>query len=200
MGRKDGRAGGRAVVGGGKAKDHHEGDTMHRTILTAGAIVLLALSIPGRTSAQARIGPYLAYHDDADLGIGGFVTVPLHSLDENLSFAGDMGVFFPDHWGGRTHDVSYWEINADGLYTFPLEEYSFTPWALVGVNIAHWSVGRDAFERPSVEDTELGINLGGGLTFGSGPFRPFAGVKIELDGGRGGVLFGGLSFALANEG
>ncbi len=167
------------------------------TLASTAAILVLTLGAVLPAGAQElQMGPYLAYHDDADLGVGGMVAVPLPSMAEHLSFMGDVGVFFPDHWGGRSVDVNYWEANANALFQFPLEDYSFTPWALAGLNIARWSVGRGDFEERSRSDTEIGINLGGGMTFGSGPIRPFVGVKVELDGGRGGVVFGGLAFSI----
>ena len=90
-------------------------------------------------SANSRLGPIWHYHDEADLGIGGFVGIPLPAIDENLSIVTDFGLFFPDDHGSEVVDVDYWELNADGLYRFPLEDTSVTPWALGGINIAHWS-------------------------------------------------------------
>lgn len=39
---------------------------------------LLCLPRPG--ASQVQVGPYLAFHDDADLGIGAFVGVPLEDV------------------------------------------------------------------------------------------------------------------------
>lgn len=174
---------------------------MKRTTLAVVTASLgFVLGAPPPAGAQeVRVGPYLAYHDDADLGIGGMVAAPLWSIAENLSFLGDVGLFFPDHWGGRSVDVRYWEANANALFEFPLEEESYTPWVLAGLNIARWSAGRRDFEEGPWSDTEIGINVGGGLTFGTGPVRPYLGVKVELDGGRGGVIFGGVAFAIARS-
>jgi hypothetical protein len=47
----------------------------------------------------------------------------------------------------------------------------------------------------SRSDTDLGINLGGGVAFiNVGQVRPSAGHKIQLSGGEGFVLFGALEF------
>jgi hypothetical protein len=171
-----------------------------RSVKLALATVALFVLLPSQAWGQFQVGPYLAYHDDADLGIGGFVGIPLPDIDENLSFVADFGFFFPDHHGSERVDADYWELNADGLYRFPLENTSLTPWALAGINIAHWSYAREREgPDPSADDTEIGLNVGGGVTFGSGPVAPFAGVKFELSGGDGAVIFGGLALTVGGQ-
>ena len=172
---------------------------MRRLLLSLGAVTAL-VALPAQSSAQLKAGPFLAFHDDADLGVGGFVAVPVPTLNENMSFVGDFGLFFPGNSGYDGVDVDYWEANANVLYSFPLEGMSFTPWAMGGLNIAHGSVGLDFGElgNHSGSHTDIGLNVGGGVTFGSGPVSPFAGVKFELGGGDGAVLFGGLSFTVGS--
>jgi hypothetical protein len=172
-----------------------------RSLKLALTTVALLVILPSQVWGQFSVGPFLAYHDDADLGIGGFVGIPLPAIDENLSLNPSFALFFPGDRGNSGVDVDYWEINADGVYRFPLEDTSITPWALAGINIAHGSVGLDLgeFGEHSGSDTEIGLNLGGGVTFGAGPLSPFAGVKFELSGGEGAVLFGGLSFVVDRE-
>ncbi len=169
-----------------------------RSLNLAFAAVALLLVLPSQAWGQFQVGPYLAYHDDVDVGIGGFVSVPLPEVDENLSVVADFGFFFPDDHGSEGVDRDYWELNGDALYSFPLENTSFTPWVLAGINIAHGSVVRDGsgFGDRSSDDTEIGLNIGGGGTFGTGPVAPFVGVKFELSGGEGAVLFGGLAFTV----
>lgn len=168
---------------------------MRRTILAFVAVAAL-VTIPSHAFGQISVGPFAAFHDDADLGIGAFVNVPAPDIHENLSFSGDFGYFFPGDGGFDGIDVDYWELNANALYRFPMEDASFTPWALAGLNIANGSVGLDLGElgEGSASDTEIGVNIGGGVTFGTGAMRPFAGAKIELGGGEGAVVFGGLAF------
>jgi hypothetical protein len=177
---------------------------MRRTIFAFVAVAALVAS-PSDASSQLLVGPYIAFHDDADLGIGAFVNVPVPSIHENIAFTGDFGFFFPDDGGYDGVDVDYWELNANALYRFPMEDLSFTPWAMAGLNIANGSFGGFSNEdillgRGSVNDTEIGVNLGGGVTFGTGAMRPFAGAKIELGGGEGAVVFGGLSFEVGGQG
>lgn len=174
---------------------------MRRTILAFVAVAALVAS-PSDVSSQLLVGPYIAFHDDADLGVGAFVNVPVPSIHENLAFVGDFGFFFPDDGGYDAIDVDYWELNANMLYSFPMEDLSFTPWAMAGLNIANGSVGIDLgeFGDGSASDTEIGVNLGGGVTFGTGTMKPFAGAKIELGGGEGAVVFGGVAFEVGGQG
>lgn len=170
---------------------------MRKIVLTLVALGAF-LAVPAASSAQVQVGPYLAFHDDFDLGIGAFVGVPMASIHEDLSFVGDFGFFFPGDSGYDGVDVDYWELNANGLFRFPLDGQSFTPWALAGLNIANASAGADYGDlgHGSHSDTEIGLNVGGGVTFGTGPVSPFAGAKFELGGGEGAVIFGGLSFVV----
>jgi hypothetical protein len=167
---------------------------MRRFVLTLVAATIL-LALPTQTQAQLQAGPYVAFHDDQDLGFGAFIGVPFSSVDEDLFFTSDLGIFFPDD-GGSRHDRDYLELNADLLYRIPAPDLEFTPWVKGGLNLARCSYSLDSEGpgRDSHTDTELGLNIGGGVTFGSGSTRPFVGVKFELGGGEGGVLYGGVTF------
>ena len=174
-----------------------------RRIMLALATVTVLVALPSQASAQYQVGPYLAFHDDADLGIGAFVGIPMPAIHEDLSFVGDFGFFFPGNGDHEGADHDYWEANADALFRFPIPDLSFTPWAIAGLNIAHFSGYHRHGESPlddSYSDTEIGLNLGGGVTFGEGPMAPFVGAKFELGGGEGAVIFGGLSFTVGNAG
>ena len=169
-----------------------------RRMFLAFAVMVALVAIPSDAFSQVRAGPFAAFHDDADFGIGAFVNFAVPEIDENVAFSADFGIFFPDDGGYDEVDVDYWELNANALYRFPIENSVVSPWALAGLNIAHGSVGVDLgeFGSASGKDTEIGVNLGGGLTFGTGSMQPFVGAKIELSGGEGAVLFGGLVFEI----
>ena len=163
---------------------------------------LSAITFPASASGQVQVGPFAAFHDEADLGVGAFVGIPVPEIHEDLSFVGDFGYFFPDKHHNGTRDWDYWEANANVMFRFPLEDARFTPWVMGGLNVAHWS-WTDEGEGDSGSggsDSDIGLNLGGGVTFGTGAALPFAGVKFELDGGEGAVIFGGVSFVLGGEG
>ena len=98
-------------------------------------------------------------------------------------------------WRGRCGD--YFELNGGVLYRFPVDSDDVSPFALGGLNIAR---GKGEGVGPggsgSRTDTDLGLNLGGGVTFLTGEVRPSVGLKIELSGGEGFVIFGALGFPL----
>lgn len=151
--------------------------------LLLGMTMAGALAVPGSASAQVVVGPSVAFHDDADFGIGAFVMFPLEQFDPNLSASVDFGYFFPDAPG-----VDFWELNGNVVYNFTVQaDAPVLPFALGGLNIARVSAG-------AFDDTEIGLNLGGGIVFPSDSFRPMVGAKIELEGGDGFVLFGSLGF------
>ncbi len=163
------------------------------------AVAACLATAPSALRAQTgpAIGPILAFHDDADLGIGGFVSLPLEQINPGVSFVGDLVIFFPGH--GRFRDRSYYEINGDLLYRLPVSSTVVSPFILAGLNLAHFSWDCGEVERcPGDGTTDLGLNVGGGFTFLTGGPRPTVGVKAEFEGGDGVVLFGALAFPIGN--
>lgn len=102
--------------------------------------------------AQTYVGPVVAYRDDFDFGIGGFVSVPIPSIAEGLHLLGDLGISFPDDAPGA--DRSYFEVNGGVPYRFEVDSDDVSPFAMGGLNIAR--------VRPSVG---LKIPLRGGEGF-----------------------------------
>jgi len=141
------------------------------------------LILPASVSAQVQAGPILAYHTDAEaVGIGAFVSIPIASV-EGLAIAPDFTWFFPDN-------VDYFEINGDVVYNFTVGPDSpVMPFAFGGLNIARTSVA-------GFSNTDVGLNLGGGINFEAGSLAPFAGAKFEIQDNTNFVIFGGLGFTL----
>ncbi len=176
--------------------------SMPKRLLSALALalaLLIARAPAHEVHAQATVGPVLAYHNDFDFGLGGFVAVPIPDFAEGLSLVADLGIFFPGDGAGV--DVSYFEVNGGVIYRFAVDSDVVSPFALGGLNIARLSVddeGAGPGPGPGRSShTDLGLNLGGGVTFlNAGAVRPSVGMKIELSGGDGFVLFGALGFPL----
>lgn len=148
-------------------------------------LVAALVSIPVGASAQVTIGPVIGYDPDAEIGIGGQVGLPLSSLGEGqFGFLGDVLVFFPDGF-------DYLEINGNLTYDIPLENSSVVPFILGGINYARISV---EVLGVSGSSSDVGLNLGGGVDFDLGSFRPTAGVRAELGGGEAVVFFFALPF------
>ena len=153
------------------------------------SVAVLALS-PGLSQAQVTLGPTLAFSEDADLGIGAMVKASLPGLGERVGLMADFILFFPSPTG-----VDYLEINGNVMYGFPVESSKATPFVLAGLNLA-----RGSFDASGVtgSNTDLGLNLGGGVEIDAGSFRPVLGVRIEVRGGESFVVFGTLPFVLGN--
>lgn len=154
--------------------------------LRALAIAAALTTVPGVVQAQATLGPTVAYHDEADFGIGVALGLPLSGLDEQIEFLGDFVIFFPDAPG-----LDFFEINGNLTYDFPVEDAEVLPFALAGLNIARAS-------NEISSNTEMGLNVGGGIKFDAGPLRPTVGLRLELEGGEGFVFFGTVPFTMGN--
>jgi hypothetical protein len=169
-----------------------------KTALTAAAAAALLL-VPVRGEAQVAVGPTLAFHDEADFGVGAMITSPLPSLGEGLGLMGDFTFFFPgdDAFFDNQVDVDFWELNANLTWDIPVEDRPVAPFVLGGLNLANVSVDIEGSELGgSNSDTEIGLNIGGGLRFPAGNLEPLVGIRAELSGGEGVVIFGALPFTL----
>ncbi len=148
--------------------------------------LLLLLTPPGALcNERVHVGGQLNLAEDADFGIGGrlMVSLPPHPRFELL---GSFDVFFPGE------DVDYWEVNGNAVYNFPFPETLIRPYAGGGLNIAHIDANGRGFGHG--EDTDLGLNLLGGVKFPLANFTPFAEARVELEGGEQFVLTGGVLF------
>ncbi|MDV3207377.1 MAG: hypothetical protein LOY04_09960 [Rhodococcus ruber] len=166
------------------------------------ALSLLALAA-APASAQ-RFGVHANWSDDFDFGIGGRVEVDALNLitDERpLSRTFFIGTFdFPDcgfDLEDDSFDCSYWEIN--GNLAIPLAAADIDPYVGAGLNIARFSADYSG-TVPGVDlegsDTDVGLNLLGGLRFMLSSLSAYAEARLELGGGEqfvitGGVLVGG---------
>lgn len=162
------------------------------------ALLLAAATAPAATPAAAQVafGPQVSWADDADFGIGARVTFPLTQLmtadadspAQKMMLIGSFDWFFPDDGDVPDLDVRYYEINANVAYTPEVE--GLDPYFGGGLNIANAGISGGG---ESVSDTEVGLNILGGLNFLLGTFNTFAEGRLELSGGEQFVLtFGAL--------
>ena len=126
-------------------------------------------------------------------GVGGRVEFDLAKVVPTvpgLGVEGSFDYFFPGSGYGAS--ASYWEINANGLYSFSLPKSPITPYAGAGIGIDHSSVSVLGI---SASANSVGLNLLGGAKFANvGKVTPFAEVRIELHSGSAVVLTGGVLF------
>ena len=173
---------------------------MIRRILSSLALATV-LSLPTQAEAQ-RFGPQVVWGDDSDLGLGvraewdvgswftGDAQMPVQLTRTRIATSFDW--FFPgcddDEFSGEC-SVDYWEINGNVLV--PVTVGTVDPYVGVGLNIAHASVELDAIDFSS-SDTEVGLNLLGGLNFLMGNVSSYVEGRFEIDGGEQFVLTWGV--------
>lgn len=152
----------------------------------AGGVFLMA---PGQAQSQVTLGPTVAFHDEFDFGIGAMVGAPIPALAEGVGFLGDFTLFFPDQ-----DNVDVWQLNGNITWDIPIENAAIAPFLLGGLNFTNWSV--EVTPGEDVDDTEMGLNLGGGFRFDAGTLEPLVGLRAELNEFDGLVIFAALPFSL----
>jgi opacity protein-like surface antigen len=164
-------------------------------------LVLAALAAPSFVQAQTADSPLVRFGlqgnwaDEADFGVGARVQFDLDDVYRGLGAVASFDYFFPEDDDlveslGVDTDTTYWEVNANATYTL---RGRIAPYFGAGLNLAHGSVDLDVgrFELENEGDTELGVNLLGGVRFAR---HLFAEGRIELGGGEQFVLTAGFVF------
>lgn len=168
-----------------------------RSLVTAVALVVVAASA---TEAQTRFGAHAIWADDVELGVGARMEMDMSgklSKQPPLSRAFFIGQFdfFLDPC--EPADCTYFEINP-GI-AVPLNATTLKPYVGAGLNIARMSVDFGG-TIGNQSDTEIGLNLLGGLKLNLSGMDAFTEARIALGGGEQfslsfGILFGGSSAA-----
>ena len=167
----------------------------------AALTMVLGAAMAAPASAQLTYGPQLSWGEHSDLGIGARIQTPFTQFTtpaegspmSTMFVIGSFDWFFPgDDVDGV--DVTYMEINANAAY--PLVVEGFRPYVGGGLNIARAGVDFENDASQDSADTEIGLNILGGLNFVLGGFDTFAEARFELGGGDQfvltfGALFGG---------
>lgn len=150
-------------------------------------VVAIAVLAPHSAAAQTRFGMQVSVADDMDVGLGmrlrsdGRWMFPRSPVSTIVSF----DVFFP---GG---DVTYFELNGNMVYNFNPRASAVRPYVGSGLHIARIDRG----DFPGSSDSELGLNVVGGLAFpAAGRAVPFVEVKLGIGGGEQLMLSGGFHF------
>lgn len=164
---------------------------MRKIVLVLGVLAFGAANAQ-EAQAQVFLGPTVAYHDDFDFGLGATLGAKMPALGERIGFMGDFLLFFPD-----ADNLDYLEINANVTYDLNTGDPTFKPFAILGLNVARASVDVAGLEDSS--NTEIGLNVGAGVTFDVGRMNPMVGLRLELSGGEGFVLFASLPFDVSGN-
>jgi hypothetical protein len=161
-----------------------------RTIAAAAAAVVICSA---DAEAQA-FGVQGVWGDDTDFGIGVRAEWNLTNVFTNQGpfsrtfLITEFNYYFPDC---DPIDCNFWEIN--GNIAVPITAQTIDPYVGLGLNIAHASVEAGDFEG---DDTEVGLNLLGGLRFNLGTLGAYTEGRIVLSGAEQfsltfGLLVGG---------
>lgn len=166
----------------------------------AALTMVLGAAAAAPVAGQVAFGPQASFGGDSDFGVGVRAEAPLSQIvaaeaDSPLStmfLIGSFDWFFPDDGGAEGVSVRYFEVNANVAY--PIEVESVNPYVGGGLNIVNGGV---SFDNEAIEDqsnTEIGLNVLGGLKFLLGNMSAFAEGRIELSGGEQFVLSAGVLF------
>ena len=162
-------------------------------------LIFTVFSVLFSVSAYAGFGAQVSYNhfespdgeitflEGGDFGLGVRSEFGAASLALVLSF----DYYFPDQEIG---DLTFYELNANLTFTFPME--GFRPYVGGGVGIARASFDEDFFLD---SETQTGVNILGGVKFSGGLVTPFVEARYVIyDEGEAFdnrfVLAGGILF------
>ncbi len=159
----------------------------------AAAALTLAIALPVQGHAQWTLNPHGGY----DLDLEEFLIGA--SVEFSIPGAAISGVplkFAPgfDYYPGLD-GASFFVMDFDAHYPFSAK--GMTPYIGGGMYISRMSVDLPTFG--SVSDTNVGLNLKGGASFGtSSKVRPFTEASLRMGNSSTFILKGGLSIQLGN--
>jgi len=147
------------------------------------------------SSAKAQFGIQLGYGTEIEKPSIG-VSAELF-MTERVSFTPSFAFYLPikeDVGGGDEIKINYWELNGDlHFYLSKNEKNGF--YALAGVNYVKVKVNfPDSWGVSDGSDSEVGANLGLGLTFPSVNTTPYFEFKYETVAEGQVVLVLGIRF------
>lgn len=134
--------------------------------------------LTGSASAQFRYGGGITLGSKSSLdddlsdkwGIGANIR-GLYQITDKVGVSGGFTYFFPNDptFMDVDLDIEMWQVNADIHYSIvnmPVRLY-----ALAGLNLSHIKIDASLFTESVSEDaTEVGVDLGAGLSFDFGAF------------------------------
>ena len=168
----------------------------HLSLAAIAAILLLA--VPS-AHAQGTIGAGVHGLYDLDLesfGIGAQARAGANLGGFSLVINPSLEYFFTDD--EENVSTSAFGANVDLLYQIG-DQYvtTFQPYFGAGLGIRRYSVEVDSpLGDLDGSETDLGLNLIGGATFGGGPIQPFARATIAIMDGTPIVLKAGILFGI----
>lgn len=164
-------------------------------MLTSSLIMGLEYTQAQSVDGAIRVGGHLGYGSDIEsFGIGARGD---YAVTQNILLAPDFMYFFGDDDFGI--DINWFDINLNGNYLIEINNPDLIPYALGGLNIAITSLDCNDILASICEDrsnTEIGLNVGGGLDYLMGKLVLFGELRVVLGNADQLVLMGGIKYPL----
>lgn len=159
-------------------------------------LVGVAVWLGSASHAEAqRFGAQVSWGDDSDVGLGARAEFDMKNvLAKTGAFANAFLITQFDWYFVDCNECSYFEINPS--LAVPIPAQTLKPYLGGGLKISRFAVDLGA-PLGTQSDTDVGVNLLGGLKFGLGNLDAFSEARISLGGHfeqlalSFGVLFGG---------
>lgn len=150
--------------------------------LTLATVAFILATAQGKAQDKAMWGLGLCYGSDSDVGFDARLFLPIGSI-RNFAITPNFDLFLVD--GG-----TFFTVDGNINYTFLPFSRGGGVYAIGGIDIG--------FAKPKNgnSQTELGINLGGGVRGSAGPVDLFGELKFVLGDFDQVVLYGGVYFPL----
>lgn len=160
---------------------------------------LTGLLVVMTTTAKAQFSAGLGIDYGSEVEEVGFDLRAGYTLTDHVTLAADFSIFNLDDNGAFVKRRFWNDFNVNMNYYFLSPEEMVQPYALVGLNITSVGIKYDnhpVFNDDRESDTELGVNVGGGLDIkATENLRPFAEVKyLIIDKYDQGVITFGLKY------
>lgn len=168
-----------------------------RKILVGLLAVVLCATVTPAAHAQ-RFGVQVDFGTDTDIGIGVRGEFDLRNVFTNQgAFSRAFIVTSFDYFFVDCVDCTYWEINPMLAVPITIKNPKITPYLGGGLNIGRISVDAGP-PVGTVSDTDIGLNLLGGLRFPLGGVSAYTDARIVVGNNDQlvltfGLLFGGTS-------
>ena len=188
--------------------------TLRGMAIGATAALGLALVAPS-VNAQAqtsgtRFGVEAAFGtQNVGIGAGAFVKFHLADISEHpITGRVSFDYFFPGSSNfGYASSVSFWQIEADGLFDIATEKADMKPYVGAGITYEHWSFsytgciidGVDYCHGLGSSFNGTGLDIVGGLNFmANSRLMPFVEAKLDVSSSYGSgstfIIKGGIHF------
>lgn len=166
-----------------------------KKILLALSILIMCSTMTFANSADKpmRFGGQILYGlDDLGLGLGGRFEMDLDQYYPNLFLASNFNLYFPDEESGV--DMTAWQLTVNALYKVG-QNNNMTFYTGGGLCYDYVKVEVDSsWGSYSADDSEMGIELVGGIKYPIKDFAGFSELKFSIGGFEELIITTGILF------